>query len=477
MKLHVVVAIFAGVCAVNLDDETVILRIIEPQGTKVLNPNQLLVNVSIAIETFNGLDVDSVFSDPSLWSVCYAASNIHAGRRRAAQLPQCVSLSVPMSALEIPPLQLPKGSGTLGTSERWKVDAWLQQGIVGLDLNLAVASVEWTLLLEEPHSPNITRGYRITGGALYADLQILALDESGHLPIPSGKRVWIEVGANSRNTLATTEARCAGNEDVFVVSFEPLLGQYCLLTSSSKFDHATRLGAGESASNLVLPFAVTPNDGESLDFFVSTIDGCSSLLEANAMPGSDMEGSFWNECLGGRKEVRRVPVMSLEALFEHLLPPGTEVDFLKVDTQGTALAVVASAGKYLPRIRAVQVDALVDGMLPLYRGQNTCSQTVAQAMAWGFASAAAGDHVGTGADGGMCAQAAVRRAALGFRSYDLREINLFFARDPMRWRPVCALNGRFEIKEVEDLVVIGLPNQLSRCLPESCTNQGVSFII
>ena len=66
--------------------------------------------------------------------------------------------------------------------------------------------------------------------------QVLSLDPAtGRIALPPGfKRLWVEVGSNSRNTLAAVEARCGGNEDVFVLSFEPLLGQYCRLSASEK---------------------------------------------------------------------------------------------------------------------------------------------------------------------------------------------------------------------------------------------------
>jgi len=43
--------------------------------------------------------------------------------------------------------------------------------------------------------------------------QVLSLDPAtGRIALPPGfKRLWVEVGSNSRSTLAAVEARCGGN--------------------------------------------------------------------------------------------------------------------------------------------------------------------------------------------------------------------------------------------------------------------------
>jgi len=51
----------------------------------------------------------------------------------------------------------------------------------------------------------------------------------------------------------------------------------------------------------------------------------------------------------------------------------------QVDAQGTALDVIGSAGKYIDRIDAALVDAVIDGRPALYKGQNTCSAVRPQA--------------------------------------------------------------------------------------------------
>jgi len=42
-------------------------------------------------------------------------------------------------------------------------------------------------------------------------------------------------------------------------------------------------------------------------------------------------------------------------------------------------------------------------------------------------------------------------------------MNVFFARDPLRWRPACSpSHAPFALKEIEDLLVLGAPNQVTR---------------
>jgi FkbM family methyltransferase len=402
--------------------------------------------VQIDAEAFAGLNADRLRSDAASWRICYAAA-IEAAPGSGSPVSMgsatCVDL---LSGSQLPQLSLPASAGILGVTEHWRVDTWLENS--HSKERMAATYSRWQLRLLKPVTPaadaapllpsqgssqtsywsslwfsssSIWRtptlpavaentpyhqtAFRIQGGALFADLQVLTLDpETGRLPVPPGARLWVEVGANSRNTLAATEARCSGNEDVFVVSFEPLLGQYCRLTAAGKSDTMNRLGAcsgsGEingddlEPNGVVLPIAIGPSDSTQ-EFRVSALDGCSSLLATNdeALKDDRGDASFWGRCLG-TKELRRVPTMTLHTLFERLLPEGATIDFLKVDTQGTALDVIRSAGsEYLDRIQAVVVDALIDGSVPLYTGQNTCSDTLLAAQRWGFHVALNGTKV------------------------------------------------------------------------------------
>lgn len=57
-------------------------------------------------------------------------------------------------------------------------------------------------------------------------------------------------------------------------------------------------------------------------------------------------------------------------------------------------------------------------------------------------------------------------------------MNVFFARDPLRWRPACVdpRVGSFSLKEIEDLFVLGAPNQIRYCPAAACKDAGASGI-
>ena len=424
------------------DDTSIVLNILQPREVLVVEEEQgtlKSISVKIDVEAFAGPNADRLRRDSANWRICYAAAiEVAPGSKSPVSRGNatCVEL---LSKLMLPPLSLPASAGIYGVSERWRIDSWLEN-----DQTMewmAETHLQWQLRLTRPRrllasessqasfrksfksftaelQPPFTwaaaeqstdstanRGaFRIQGGALSADLQVLSLDpDTGRIQVPPGARIWVEVGTNSRNTLASTEARCAGNEDVFVVSFEPLLGQYCRLTAAQRSDSMSHLGTctrsrdqhdSEVISNsIVLPMAVGSSDSIQ-EFRVSAIDGCSSLLATNDEASRDDRGdTFWGRCLD-TMEVRRVPTMTLHTLFDRLLPVGAVVDYLKVDSQGTALEVIESAGpEYLDRIQAVVVDALIDGAVPLYAGQNTCSESLLAAQRWGFHVAPNGTEV------------------------------------------------------------------------------------
>ena len=86
------------------------------------------------------------------------------------------------------------------------------------------------------------------------------------------------------------EARCLADDDVFIVSFEPLLADYFLASMKPNGARGPRawddpggpLAAlrGDPRRGVVLPFAVADSDG-LLDFRVSENQGCSSILKAS----------------------------------------------------------------------------------------------------------------------------------------------------------------------------------------------------
>ena len=67
-------------------------------------------------------------------------------------------------------------------------------------------------------------------GRLSASIDVLELLPNGTIPVPAGtRRVFVEVGANSANTV--DEEELSMFSDAFLVSFEFLLHQYAALLS------------------------------------------------------------------------------------------------------------------------------------------------------------------------------------------------------------------------------------------------------
>ena len=155
----------------------------------------------------------------------------------------------------------------------------------------------------------------------------------------------LDVGANegqyARRLLA---AGFAGR----IVSVEPGAAAHARLSTAAaghaRWTVAPRLALGETAGEA------------SLQRFDRT--DMSSLLAAEptateAFPKLTRDGT------------ERVSVARLDAVFEELLGDAVDV-FLKLDTQGSELAVLAGAAGVLPRIAGLEVEIAVT---PLYRGQ------------------------------------------------------------------------------------------------------------
>ena len=146
-------------------------------------------------------------------------------------------------------------------------------------------------------------------------LQTLSLDpETGRQPVPPGSRIWVEVGANSRNLLAWTEALCPGNSDVYIISFDPLLAQYASTTRSPHHDTLTPLGStlhSTPGHGVSLPLAVSTTTPH-IDLNVSPLDSCFGVL-------CPIRTLSHNRCTRV-SERRRVPSISLYGFSTHSFP-------------------------------------------------------------------------------------------------------------------------------------------------------------
>ena len=97
----------------------------------------------------------------------------------------------------------------------------------------------------------------------------------------------MEVGANSRNLLSANEAACRGYEDVFILSFEPLLNHYCALSHAKRADSRSELGMLDGGRGYALPFAVASSAESYAELGVTRVDGCSGLLTPNKQQSVD----------------------------------------------------------------------------------------------------------------------------------------------------------------------------------------------
>ena len=233
-------------------------------------------------------------------------------------------------------------------------------------------------------------------GHLSATVDVLDLDDDGRFVLPAAtRRIWIEVGCNSRDTLSRL-LLAPENSDVLLVQFEPLLDKYAWLLSSSRgqgniiSDEPQRPGFA-SDMRVVIPFAVAPDEagqekkeeGAPLSrrksFRVSELDGCSSFLTPRTpQAGEGAWGHLLTPITAGvdmeavmelcRRHVRtlQVPTLSLEHFLGLIFGrPGGQprfegggggaavaVEYLKVDAQGYDLEVDATAGPPPGRRRA-----------------------------------------------------------------------------------------------------------------------------
>jgi FkbM family methyltransferase len=105
---------------------------------------------------------------------------------------------------------------------------------------------------------------------------------------------------------------------------------------------------------IIVPFALGNLDKDTVDFYVTNSDvGCSSILK----PSKVLEGI-------GRSvnRVISIPIYKLSDFFELLpLDKIDHIDYIKVDVQGTDLAVIKSGGQYISdKVVFVTMEAETD---------------------------------------------------------------------------------------------------------------------
>lgn len=175
--------------------------------------------------------------------------------------------------------------------------------------------------------------------------------------------VWIDVGAHlGEGTLSAA----LESPNLLVFAFEP---NWAL----------ARQLMGRAANFVVLPIAMSDKDGYA-DFFINTYDESSSL--ARMVPsGLSHWGDF--DLAVAAKVV--VPTMRVDTFMG--LAGLHEVDYLKVDAEGTDLKVVRSAGNRLRDIRKVTLEVDV-APERLYEGAPSSGDVMAFMSEHGFRLAA-----------------------------------------------------------------------------------------
>jgi FkbM family methyltransferase len=155
---------------------------------------------------------------------------------------------------------------------------------------------------------------------------------------------WIDVGAHhGENTLQ----HAAQNPGLRVYAIEPNLRAAAKLM-------------GQAANFIVIPMAIAETNG-SAGFHINSFEMASSLLPLNEEAVRTWVG------VGAHNEECNVivPTIRLDSRMEVM---GIQkVDFLKIDAQGSDLAVVKSTGSRLRDIAKIALEVSVAAQ-PLYKG-------------------------------------------------------------------------------------------------------------
>jgi len=156
--------------------------------------------------------------------------------------------------------------------------------------------------------------------------------------------VWVDVGTCRGET---TLSHARHNPNLKVYAFEPNLRV------------ASKL-VGSAPNFLVFPMAVAEQDGTAT-FYVNEFEMAGSLLPLNEDAVRTWVGVENHKV----ERTVTVPTIRLDTFMD--LVGLQRIDFLKVDTQGTDLAVVRSAGRRLRDIVRIALEVAI-APVPLYKG-------------------------------------------------------------------------------------------------------------
>jgi FkbM family methyltransferase len=174
------------------------------------------------------------------------------------------------------------------------------------------------------------------------------------------KGTWIDVGAHHGEY---TLGYARHNPGLRIYAFEPNLR-----AASKLFGHASNY--------VVIPMAVAEKDGFA-DFNINAFDAASSLLPLNEEGIKSWEGAKVLKV----DSVASVPTVRLDTFMDRV--GIKKVDFLKVDAQGTDLAVINSAGARLRDITRITLEVWVSPR-PIYSGVHSKDEVLSYLGERGF---------------------------------------------------------------------------------------------
>jgi FkbM family methyltransferase len=147
---------------------------------------------------------------------------------------------------------------------------------------------------------------------------------------------WIDVGAHHGET---TIGYARHNADLTIYVIEPNLRAACRMM-------------GHAPNVIVIPVAIAEKDG-CAEFHINSFEESSSLLPINEDALQTWVGVEKLKV----ESVVTVPTVRLDTFMDLL--GIREIDFLKIDTQGTDLAVLRSAGSRLRDIEKITLEVEV----------------------------------------------------------------------------------------------------------------------
>jgi FkbM family methyltransferase len=156
--------------------------------------------------------------------------------------------------------------------------------------------------------------------------------------------IWIDVGAHHGEK---TLGEAMLNPGLTVYAFEPNLRSIASLL-------------GRAANYSVIPMAIAETDGHA-EFYLNAYDQASSLLRMD----EDAKRQWPGGDLLAVESVVVVPTIRLDTFMN--LFQISSVDFLKIDTQGSDLSVLRSAGPRLRDIKKITLEVDVTSRR-LYQG-------------------------------------------------------------------------------------------------------------